>query len=70
MEKAALMAEIPGPDGPKKAARAARLARLRTIGRAQGVDECAIRAAETSLAGAFALGDFMDALRRAAGSHG
>jgi hypothetical protein len=69
MEKAASLAEIPRPDGPKAAARAAQAVRLRAIGRAQGVGESAIAAAEASLAGAFALGDFMDGLRHMAGSH-
>jgi hypothetical protein len=67
MEKAAIPAEILGRIR-QKGARAARLARLRAAGRAEGVDARAIDAAEASLAGAFALGDFMDAIRRAAGS--
>jgi hypothetical protein len=66
MEKAAFLAEILGPDVPKSAARAAGLARLTAIGRAAGVAQREIDAAEASLAGAFALGDFMDAIRRAA----
>lgn len=66
MEKAKFLAEILGPGAPKAAARAARLARLRAIGRAEGVAQREIDAAEASLAGAFALADFMDAIWRAA----
>jgi hypothetical protein len=65
MEKAGISAEILGHDAPKRATRAARLARLRAIGRAQRVPQRAIDAAEASLAGAFALADFVDAIRRA-----
>jgi hypothetical protein len=62
--------KIPPSGPPKAAARAARLARLRAIGRAAGIAEGAIDTAEASLAGAFALGDFLDSLRRAAGGNG
>ena len=66
MEKTAFSAEIHGSGGPRGAPRASQLARLRAIGRAQGVAQREIDAAETSLMGAFALADFVDAIRRAA----
>jgi hypothetical protein len=70
MKKPANPALLSEPDTRKAAIRAARLARLRAIGRAEGVDGRAIDAAAASLAGAFALGDFMDSLRRTAGGDG
>ncbi len=66
MEKTAFSAEISGSGGQKPAVRASRLAQLRVIGRSQGVAQREIDAAEASLAGAFALADFVDAIRRAA----
>ena len=65
MEKSTIPAEILGRDTPKRTARAARLARLRAAGLAEGVPQRAIAAAEASLAGAFALADFADAIRSA-----
>jgi hypothetical protein len=63
MEKAAFSAGIPARDDLKTTVRAARLARLRVIGRAEGVAQREIDAAEASLAGAYALADFVDAIR-------
>ena len=65
MEKATFPAEILGSDVPKTAARTARLAQLRAIGLAEGVAQRTIDAAEASLAGAYALSDFVDAIQRA-----
>lgn len=50
----------------KSKARLSRLAQLRTMGLAQHAPEKRINEAEQSLAGAFALADLMDAIRRVA----
>ena len=69
MKETGLSAEILGPDAAKRTVRAAQMARLRAVGRTEGIGQSAIAAAEASLASSFALGDFMDALRHAAGGH-
>lgn len=66
MEKPALSATLQASDRPKRGARAASLARLRAIGRAEGLAQRDIDAAEASLAGAYALADFVDTIRWAA----
>jgi hypothetical protein len=58
------MAEKPAETLEK--ARTHRLTRLREAGLAEGVAESRIAAAELSLAGAYALADAIDAIRRAA----
>ena len=65
MKKTAIPVEIPNHSALKMSARAARLARLRSIGQAEGVPQRAIDAAEASVAGAYALADFVDAIRQA-----
>jgi hypothetical protein len=65
MEKATFPAGIPGPGDDRNAHRTARLARLRAIGRIEAVAQRDIDAAEASLLGAFALADFVEAIRRA-----
>jgi hypothetical protein len=64
MEKAAFSAENPAQDEARTADRGTRLARLRAIGRAGGVAQRDIDAALASLTGAYALADFVDAIRR------
>ena len=63
MDKAAFSARIPGADDVRSAVRTSRLARLRAIGQAEGVAQRTIDAVEASLIGAFALADFVDAIR-------
>ena len=55
-------------ENPKAPVRARRLSRLRAAGSAEGIAEARIAAAELSLAGAYALADAIDAIRRAAGA--
>jgi hypothetical protein len=66
MEKPDISATMRPSGTPKKASRAARLARLGAIGRAEGLAQRDIDAALASLGGAYALADFVDAIRRAA----